>query len=162
MALYKRIAGIKGACLRLANPYGAGQSGRSRQGIVGVAFQKVLAAEPLPLWGTLDTCKDFLYVEDAVDAFLSVLFCHPFPEGIFHVGSGRGTTLDEVLTLVEKISGKRLIRQTMATKPSDTPWVVLDSDKIRRATGWRAMTSLEEGMRRTWEDMLQADRRKVA
>ncbi len=161
-ALYQNTRGVEAACLRVSNPYGPGQWGRSRQGIFGAAFQKIMVGDPLPLWGTLDTRKDFLYVGDAAAAFLSVIFAPRFPTGIFHVGSGVGTSLKEGLELVEKISERRLLRQILATKPSDTRWVVLNSEKIRLATGWQATTSLEDGLRLTWEEILAFKDRKVA
>lgn len=136
--------------VRLSNPYGPGQLGRSRQGFFGVAFQKAVDGTAMPLWGSLETCKDFIFIDDTIDALGAFLWSRA-PQGLYNLGSGAGTTLKEGLDLVQKITGVKLRLEAMPAKSGDTTWTILDITKTRKATGWAPKTSLEAGLTATWE-----------
>jgi len=93
--------------------------------------------------------------DDVITAFESLLFASHSPTGIFHIGSGQGTTLREAITLVEKITNKKIKLEIQPFKPGDTEWTVLDTNKLKAATGWKCEVPLEQGLRRMWEKILE-------
>ena len=73
--------------------------------------------------------------------------------GPFNIGSGRGATVLELLAAISQVVGKEPILDFQPAVTGDVQSNVLDCSKIRQATGWAPTTSLEEGLRRTWEWM---------
>src|SRR6266403_1444901 len=94
--VYHLVDGIEYRVLRLANPYGEGQRPTSGQGIVTVCLEKVLRGEPIEIWGDGRVVRDYLYVGDAMEAFLKVTF-YSGVHRVFNIGSGQGKSVLEVL-----------------------------------------------------------------
>lgn len=153
ITFYQGAYQISPVIMRISNPYGAGQFGRSRQGFFGVALEKSLRGEVMPVWGSLETCKDFLYIGDLMDIFRSFLFMKGSPTGIFNVGSGKGTTLREGIAALQEITGIKLKLELSAPKQSDCRWTVLDIAKLTATTGWKPRTTLNEGLQKVWEEV---------
>lgn len=150
---YQATQKVQAAILRISNPYGAGQFGRTRQGFFGVAFEKILMGESMPIWGSIETCKDFIYIQDVSAAIESFLFGRGFPAGLYNVGSGQGTTLREAIQLLQNVTGMKLRLEMSPPKRTDSSWTVLSISRIVEATGWKPRTSLEEGLRKTWDEV---------
>lgn len=97
--------------------------------------------------------RDYLYVGDVVEACLSLVGQDDFPSGeIFNICSGKGLTLRMLAeAAVAAVGGDRAVLRWGAKpyRPAESMRVVGDSSKLAAATGWRANTSLAEGMKRT-------------
>jgi UDP-glucose 4-epimerase len=133
--------------LRFANPYGETQQVRRSQGVVSTFVQKVLQHEPIHLWGDGSTTRDYLYEQDVATAVESVLRA-PSLEGIFNVGTGRGTSLDKLLSLISDVFSKptKVIREP--SRSFDVPYNVLDISRITAATGWKPRYTLLQGLQK--------------
>jgi UDP-glucose 4-epimerase len=89
--------GLDAASLRLFNVYGPGQDlNNMKQGMVSIFLSFVLRGEPIRVRGSLDRFRDFVFVDDVVNAFLT-LGRLPNVTGQFNVGTGRMTTVHELL-----------------------------------------------------------------
>ncbi|MBI4404660.1 MAG: NAD-dependent epimerase/dehydratase family protein [Deltaproteobacteria bacterium] len=146
--------GIEPFILRISNPFGVHQLTHQGQGFIAAAFRKLLEKRALPIWGSLDTCKDFLYIDDMLVAFLMLLEKNIEP-GIYNVGSGVGHTLKSVIETIEKVTGQKLNLLYESGKKEDSSWTVLDCSKFRRASGWACTYSLEDGIGQMWQKILQ-------
>uniref|UniRef100_B8DSA4 NAD-dependent epimerase/dehydratase n=1 Tax=Nitratidesulfovibrio vulgaris (strain DSM 19637 / Miyazaki F) TaxID=883 RepID=B8DSA4_NITV9 len=131
--------------LRVANPYGPYQLATKGQGIIGAFIRKALAGQPLEIWGDGSTVRDYVYIDDLTDALLRAAV-HDGPGRVFNVGSGRGTTINEVADTLEAVLGRRLERLYHPPRPVDVPVSVLDCAAAWREMGWRATTPLADGM----------------
>jgi GDP-L-fucose synthase len=100
------------------------------------------------LWGTGSAKREFLHVDDAADAALSLLESEA--TGLYNVGYGSDLTIRELASLIASIVDYRGEIEWDSTKPDGTPRKLLDSSKIR-ATGWAPKIDLEEGIRRTYD-----------
>jgi GDP-L-fucose synthase len=100
------------------------------------------------LWGTGSAKREFLHVDDAADAALSLLESNA--TGLYNVGYGSDLTIRELASLIASIVDYRGEIEWDSTKPDGTPRKLLDSSKIR-ATGWAPKIDLEEGIRRTYD-----------
>ncbi len=102
-----------------------------------------------------DTARDFIYIDDAVDALLAISQITTARGQIFNVGSGRQATLKEVTDCALDATGAKikLLWNSVPPRPWDTGMWVADNSKIRKMTHWQPRTTLEEGIKKTTEWM---------
>lgn len=100
------------------------------------------------LWGTGSVKREFLHVDDAALAAISLL--DSGATGLYNVGYGSDLTIRELATLIASVVGYRGEIEWDSSKPDGTPRKLLDSKKIR-GTGWAPSIDLEDGIRRTYD-----------
>ena len=152
---YTRIHGVRTVPLRLTNVYGPrAQMKHSHFGVVNWFVRLALDGKPIPIFGTGKILRDFLYVDDCVEALVAAA-AEPAAVGeILNVGNDRSSTfLDVALFLQELVPGTRIeftdfSPERKAQEPGD---FVSDISKIRRLLGWEPKVELLEGLRRTVE-----------
>jgi UDP-glucose 4-epimerase len=150
---YTRIHGIRTVPLRLTNVYGPrAQMRHSQFGVVNWFVRLALSGEPIPIFGTGKILRDFLYVDDCVDALLKA-GGEPAAIGeIINIGSDQASTFREVAeTLVEILPGTQwrftdFTPERRAQEPGD---FVSDISKARRVLSWEPSVSLRAGLERT-------------
>ncbi len=150
---YTRIHGIRTVPLRLTNVYGPrGQMKHSQFGVVNWFVRLALEGRPIPVFGSGKILRDFLYVDDCVEA-LVLAASEPAVVGeVLNVGHDRPSTFLEVAELLREIvPGTRLeftefTPERKAQEPGD---FVSDISKIRRLLGWDPKTGLRDGLART-------------
>jgi len=150
---YTRIHGIRTVPLRLTNVYGPrGQMKHSQFGVVNWFVRLALEGRPIPIFGSGKILRDFLYVDDCVEALL-LAAAEPRAVGeILNVGHDRASTFLEVAEILrELVPGTRIeftefTPERKAQEPGD---FVSDVAKIRRILRWEPTVSLREGLART-------------
>jgi UDP-glucose 4-epimerase len=96
-------AGIKSLILRPSNPYGPRQGHIGVQGVIATFFQRMVNGEPIKIWGDGENVRDYIYIEDLV-RFMT-LGVERSLTGVFNVGSGQGSSVNEVLAVITEVSG---------------------------------------------------------
>ena len=157
LLLYKRLHGIKVNILRVANPYGERQRVETSQGAVGVFLDNAIKKTPINIWGDGSVTRDYIHISDVAEAF-SAAINYDGGHSVFNIGSGAGTSLNE---LVKKIEGVLGFSPTVNYQPGrsfDVKASVLDNTLASQELGWSPLVDLETGLCRTAEWM----RRQVA
>lgn len=144
--------GHKVTILRPSNAYGPGQPFKAGFGVIRTLMEHLQRGTSMEIWGDGETVRDYLYIDDLVEACLKALH-HP-ASGTYNVGSGEGHTLNELCRLAERISGRQLSLHHRPSRGGDVKAVVLDISHIRHEMGWVPQVNLEEGLRRTWAKLL--------
>jgi nucleoside-diphosphate-sugar epimerase len=156
LRLYQRLYGISYAVARVTNPYGPGQP-RSRidYGVVNRLIHLALAGETLPIYGDGRQRRDYIYIDDVVEALLAL----GLPDGpslaasgVFNVGTGIGTSIADMATAITRTAGGgRLgfVPWPPLAEQIETGDFVADITRIRAEFGWQPAVALEEGLRRT-------------
>jgi UDP-glucose 4-epimerase len=137
--------------VRVANAYGPGQQARRGQGVVAHWLSAAADGGPLVLIGDEDTVRDYVYIDDIVDALVAIHLADGELPPILNVGSGRGTTLGELAQTVLDVVGDHSL--TLDVRPArrfDVPRTWLDTTLAERTLGWRPKTSLRDGVEATW------------
>ena len=150
---YTRIHRVRTVPLRLTNVYGPrAQMRHSHFGVVNWFVRLALEGRPIPVFGTGKILRDFLYVDDCVEALVSVA-AEPAAIGeVVNVGNDRASTFLEVAEMLREIvPGTEIVftdfsPERKAQEPGD---FVSDISKIRRLTGWAPRVDLREGLERT-------------
>jgi UDP-glucose 4-epimerase len=86
-------------------------------------------------------------VDDVVDANMAVL--HSGQEGVFNVGTGCETSVNELCTLLKRVMGVNVREQHGPEVSGEVGRSCLDASRLRKATDWAPKVTLEEGLRRT-------------
>jgi UDP-glucose 4-epimerase len=160
LQLYKELHGIDYAALRIANPYGERQRTEKAQGALGVLLERVLNNRPFEIWGDGSVVRDYIYVADVVRALIACAAERETPSKVFNIGTGRGTSLSELIDVVERTTGRRAQRIYLPARGFDIPENVLDTSRATEELGWTASVSLEDGIRKTIEWRSEAPRQR--
>jgi UDP-glucose 4-epimerase len=153
--LNKHLRGLEYVVLRAANPYGERQNPLRALGALTVFLHRTLKHETVEIWGDGSVTRDFIYAGDVASAvYLATI--KPI-SGTFNVGTGTGLSLRDILTEISRVVGLEPSINWLPSRPFDVPRVVLDSTKLRIATGWKCRTSLEEGIALTAEWLRTTD-----
>jgi CDP-glucose 4,6-dehydratase len=152
---YWHTFGLPVATTRLTNVYGGGDRNRSRLIPELVAATLDGRAPQIRSDGTPE--RDFLYVEDAIAAYLAIADALDREDGpsargeAFNAGGGRPVSVREVVETLGRVAGAPLdaAYDPAATTPGEISRQYVDVGKIARVCGWRPVVDLEEGLRRT-------------
>ena len=147
LRLYQRDHGLESLILRVSNPYGPRQNPDRSQGAVAVFASRILSGRPIQLWGDGSAIRDYLHVVDVADAFHRAVTGPA--TGVFNIGSGLGTSLAELIALIERQADARAQVEYRPARPLDVPAVVLDRSYAERVLGWRPQTPFDAGLRTT-------------
>lgn len=150
--LYRRLWSVDARIVRLSNPFGPGQDIKGQLGAASIFAARALAGEPIEIWGDGSAIRDYLYVDDAVSGLLSAMLAPPARFGaldpIVNLGSGRGVSLRELISLLMHILEKPIDVSYKPARGFDVRANVLDITRARGLLGWSPKISLEEGLSR--------------
>jgi len=138
------------AVLRPSNLYGPGQHLRGGFGLVRTLLDRASHDRPVEVWGDGTAVRDYLFIGDIVEACTTLIGAKAVT-GTFNVGSAEGHSIMDLIRLVEQITDRRLKVVQRPARDTDVRAIVLDSARLREATGWSPRVDLEEGLRRTWD-----------
>lgn len=148
-AMFENIHGLEYRILRIANPYGPGQSPFRGQGVVAAMLYAALYGQPIQIWGDGSVVRDYVYIDDVANA-IQVLILHQGIDRIFNIGSGVGRSINQVFKdLHQVIEGYPIIADRKPGRSVDVPANVLDITRIQGATGWSPAVEWIEGLRLT-------------
>ena len=147
---FRHLYGLDCTHIAPANVYGPRQDPHGEAGVVAIFSQALLAGEPTTVFGDGGNTRDYVYVDDVVDAFVRAA-------GIdgggrrFNIGTGVQTSDRELHTVVAAAVGVADEPRFAPARLGDLRDSCLDSAAARAALGWRPAVALEEGVRRTVE-----------
>jgi nucleoside-diphosphate-sugar epimerase len=150
LLLYQRLHGLRATILRITNPYGPFQRPeQNRYGIVNWFIHEALHGHTLTVYGDGKQLRDYIHVDDAVDALLTAGLAPEADGKIFNVGSGRGVSFVEMAKHVIRSAGRGRLKHV--EWPSDAALVetgdfVADTSLIAEQLGWKARIPLESGI----------------
>jgi UDP-glucuronate 4-epimerase len=100
------------------------------------------------LYGDGSASRSFTYVADAVEGTIAAM---ERGEGVYNVGGGSETTVNAVIALAERISGRTLLVRRVEPQAGDVRRTSADTTRIRADLGWEPKTALEQGLRAQWD-----------
>lgn len=152
---YHRIHGLEYAALRYSNVYGPRQDPHGEAGVVAIFSQRIGRGETLTIFGDGAQTRDYVDVGSVVAANLlvgsaSLPPAQTLDDRGFNVGTGVETSVIELAGLLQKASGKEGRVVHAEARPGELRHSSLNAGKLRKL-GWAPTTTLEEGLRRTYE-----------
>jgi UDP-glucose 4-epimerase len=148
LATFDRLYGGGHVVLRLGNVYGPRQDPYGEAGVVAI-FLGLLAGGGTPkIFGDGLQTRDYVYVGDVVRAMLAAAERNG---GTFNVGTGRETSVLDLLEACKRVTGLHPSHEHVAARAGELARSVLDPELAARELGVRADTPLEDGLRETWD-----------
>ncbi|MCA9451159.1 MAG: NAD-dependent epimerase/dehydratase family protein [Nitrospiraceae bacterium] len=147
LAYYANATGLRYVALRFANVYGPRQDSEGEAGVVAIFSKQMLDGGQPIVNGTGKQTRDFIYVDDAVEAILVTL--GEDVQGIFNVGTGQETTINECYGIIKSLTKCQCKELYGAAKKGEQFRSVLDVTKLREVFGWDPQVTLQEGLTRT-------------
>ena len=138
-ALYGRLYGIPTVRLRLGNVYGPRQDPHGEAGVVAIFSGKLIDGEPMKVFGDGLQTRDYVYVDDVVDAFLRAE--GGTPDITLNIGTGREVS---VLDLVRILGGGDAVHAPART--GEVQRSALDAALAATILGWTPTVQVEEGL----------------
>ncbi len=153
LRVYARLYGVRFAAARLTNPYGPGQPReRTTYGVVNRLIHLAMAGEALPVYGDGRQLRDYIYIDDAVQALLALGTEAACDGRMYNVGSGVGTPLIDMVRAITSLVGRGAIEFVpwpQLAELIETGDFVADVSRIAGDAGWQPRISLAEGLTRT-------------
>ncbi|MEW6085904.1 MAG: SDR family oxidoreductase [Chloroflexota bacterium] len=155
--MYHVNYGLKYTVLRYPNVFGPRQDPHGEAGVVAIFTGRMMAGEPVVIYGDGEQTRDFVYVSDCARAnYLAATVEHQ--PGIYNIGWGLPTSVNQIFTALAKATGYALPAGYGPAKVGETRHIYLEASKARKDLGWSATVSLDEGMRKTVEYFKIAER----
>lgn len=150
LALFKQLHNLDYVIIRPSNPFGSRQNPFGIQGAIPVFLGKIAQNKPLQIWGDGEVIRDYLYVEDLVDAiFISVI--KKTMSTTFNIGSGNGSSLNQLLAIMKEVTNCDFEVSYTEARSYDVPEIYLDITRANTELGWKPSKSLEYGIKQTWD-----------
>jgi UDP-glucose 4-epimerase len=152
--VYNNVFGVRACALRLTNVYGPRQLLRhNRQGFIGWFVRLALEDKEIQVFGDGSQVRDFVFVDDAVEAFLAAGATDAVNGEAFNVGGEEHITHRDLVTLLIELAGSgryTFVQWPPEKKAIDIGDFYADSSLFRSRTGWAPAVKLREGFGRTF------------
>ncbi|HTX00624.1 MAG TPA: NAD-dependent epimerase/dehydratase family protein [Acidimicrobiales bacterium] len=144
LRLYRELYGLEFTALALANVYGPRQDPHGEAGVVAIFAEALLAGEAPAIDGDGEQTRDFVYVDDVVDAFSraatrgSGLICN--------IGTGRQTSVNDLYRAIAAAAGSDIAPRHGPARQGDVRASALDPGRASIHLGWRSWTEVPDGV----------------
>ncbi|MBY0493467.1 MAG: NAD-dependent epimerase/dehydratase family protein [Cyanobacteria bacterium] len=153
LELYARLFGVRYSIARITNPYGPGQPrSRTAYGVINRLIHQAIADRPLTIYGDGAQRRDYIHVDDVVEALI-VMSTSPNADGrAYNVASGTGISMIDLARTIVEIAGAGHIEHVEwpeLAKQIETGDFVADISRIRSELGWEPHIPLAAGLDKT-------------
>jgi UDP-glucose 4-epimerase len=150
---YNRLYGSGHVALRYGNVYGPRQDPHGEAGVVAIFFGRLARGEPLRIFGDGRQTRDYVYAGDVAAATLAA----QRHSGVFNVGTGVETSVVELAGACCSVAGLSAQLEHEPPRAGELQRSVLDPSLADRELGFRAMTTLHDGLAATWEFVRESE-----
>jgi len=152
---YWQVRGLEYVALRYSNVFGPRQDPHGEAGVVAIFCTRLLSNQQLTIFGDGEQTRDYVFVRDVVAAnMLASTLPLTSEKGLdaraFNVGTGVGTSVNRLATVLEGVAGRAPGRDHKPERPGELRHSTLDA-ALLRSRGWAPAFTLEQGLRETYD-----------
>ncbi|MBD3923748.1 NAD-dependent epimerase/dehydratase family protein [Nocardioides cavernae] len=142
VAMYARQIGFSADLLRCANVFGPGEPTAGSQGLIGIARARLLAAQPITVFGDGSARRDYIHVDDLSEVVVRLA---EQPDGVrvLNVGSGAATSISEIIAALSHAHGVEPVLDERPARPSDSPVAELDVSRLHEVLDFRPRPTVD-------------------
>jgi nucleoside-diphosphate-sugar epimerase len=149
LATWSKLFDVETVALRYFNVFGPRQDPRSPySGVISIFADRIIGGRPIAFYGDGMQCRDFVYVDNVVDANLLAATRPGISGRAYNVACGQRTTLVDLASLIERAADRRVERSFAAPRAGDIKESVADISRARADLGYAPGVEVEEGLRR--------------
>jgi len=150
--VYSKLFGIRFIALRFFTVYGPAQ----RPDLAIHKFTKaILQGKPITVYGDGSTSRDYTYVDDTVQGVISAMQYDKSDFEIINLGNNYAITLNELITAIEAVIGKKAMIERHPDQPGDVPKTFADISKAKQLLGYDPQTELKDGLKKFYDWFLE-------
>lgn len=139
--------GIETVVLRIFNAYGPGQPiPPAHAPVIPQFVQQALGRGSLVVFGNGSQTRDYVYIDDVVDALVSAATTSSIAEPVINIGSGQETSINALVTTIERVTGHETQRLNVRAEEGDVSRLVADLTRARRWLGFQPKVDLSLGL----------------
>ncbi len=146
---YLKVFQLPFVVLRFANVYGPRQDSKGEAGVVAIFTGAMLSGKRPIIYGTGKQTRDFVFVDDVVEASLCAL--KGKQTGIFNIGTGKETTINEIFSVIKNLTKSSAKKIYGPTRSGEQQRSCLDCSLAKKEFGWRPTRTLLQGLEKTVE-----------
>jgi UDP-glucose 4-epimerase len=136
-------------CLALSNVYGPRQNPHGEAGVIAVFGSALIAGRPATVYGDGTAARDYVYVDDVVDAFVRAGEAPLSVTGTYNIGTGRQTTVTEVHRMICSVLDEAQSPRYAAARTGELRAIALNARRAEEDLGWKPAVDIVEGIERT-------------
>lgn len=145
--VYSELYDIKYTILRYSNAYGIRQDPKGEGGVISIFVDKLLEEDTLIIFGTGEQTRDFIYVNDIVDA--NILAISKGDNHIINIGTGVAISINELFNSMKEISESKVEPVYKEARKGDILHSYFNISKAEKILGWKPRYLLKDGLRET-------------
>jgi UDP-glucose 4-epimerase len=149
LSYFQRVSGLQAVSLRYANVYGPRQDPEGEAGVVAIFIQKMLNNEQPVINGNGRQTRDFVFVDDVVEANLAMIGQET--QGTYNVGTGVETSINDLFRILVQPTGSVCKEIHGPAKKGEQARSVIDNTKLRQELSWEPRADLVDGLKKTVE-----------
>lgn len=146
---YFHSFGIESVSLRYFNAFGPRDEQNPATRAVPIWIKALLEEREIPLYWNGEQFRDYVFVTDIAFAHFQVLSMPGIH--VYNIGCGKGVLMKDILSMLEIVSQQKVRVKNMGERKGDPQRLIADISKIRKEIGWRPRTSLQDGLKKTYE-----------
>jgi len=154
--LARSLLGVPAVALRYFNVYGLPMEDSEYTGVISIFLRRLARGQPLVIYGGGQQCRDFVHVDDVVQANLLAAVAAP-PGSVFNVGTGIPTTILDLAEAVQRVSGIRVGVWHEPARSGEVSRSVADIGRIRGELGYLPARDLDGGLVELWRELIAGE-----
>ena len=147
-----RTLNLQYMIIRPSNPYGKGQNLYGKQGLIAVAFGKIMEGDTIQVWGDGSAVRDYIYIDDLGKAVVDLLRNENVVNVTLNIGSGIGYNINQIIAYLRDVVKEDIGVEYIAARQVDVSSVVLDTTLLRSFINFNPI-DIKEGIVKFYHDI---------
>src|SRR6266700_833736 len=150
LSSFADLYGLEPVSLRLGNVYGPRQDPGGEAGVVAIFCNRLLSDQPVTVFGDGLQTRDYVFVDDVVDAFVAAGQREGIVDARLNIGTGIGSSVLDLYGALRSVTGFGPEPTFAPPRPGELRAIALACGQAERVLGWRPKFDLAGGLERTW------------
>ena len=147
LGVYNKLYGVETVSLRYFNVFGPRQDPKSAySGVISIFVDRVLRGETPAIFGDGSQCRDFVFIDNVVQANLLAAEVKGAAGRCYNVGCGERTTLNDLVAILGRLSGREISPRYLEARAGDIKDSLADISRARAELGYDPRVRVEEGL----------------
>ena len=152
--LYNKLYNLPYVIMRISNPYPRFQFSKSKPGVVDIFLDSFVNGREINVFGNGKSERDYIFIDDLIKFIISIIEKRKMNE-TFNVGSGKSTSIESLLKIVESATDKKTKINYMKSKNFEVEKVSLDINKAKKELGWQPEYTIEKGVMKAFSQLAE-------